>query len=221
MLTFILGGKFLKSIDRLSSMILFVTKYLKSINSPLINYWMSMIALKWALNVVINLIFYEGSSEFCFSFLHVRLLKNIFVILLKCLIFNKFWKRLVEGSGMCLLFAFRMFTCASIVLETCHIIIDFSQYLDTRGQKGQSASEIVSDDGVMFFTLINQNAIGCWNSLNPYQSDCLDVVAQDNEALIYPSDIRVSNMIIQKIFIIIIQPNFFTTALQRWHLDIV
>lgn len=49
----------------------------------------------------------------------------------------------------------------------------------------------MSDRGILFFNKIDVNAIGCWNSASPYRREHLDEVCRDEEALIFPSDVKV------------------------------
>jgi hypothetical protein len=63
--------------------------------------------------------------------------------------------------------------------------------LDERSEDGHSTAETMTDDGVMFYNLIDQNAVGCWNSAYPYKPEFHAVIAKDDVGLIFPSDIRV------------------------------
>jgi len=49
----------------------------------------------------------------------------------------------------------------------------------------------MDENGLQFFNLIDQNAIGCWNSMLPYAPINQAIVARHDEALIFPADIKV------------------------------
>lgn len=50
------------------------------------------------------------------------------------------------------------------------------------------------DDGILYFNLIDRNAVGCWNSRLPYEPKNLGIVDWDDEALIFPSDVKVDSL---------------------------
>lgn len=60
-----------------------------------------------------------------------------------------------------------------------------------RGLDGHLTSHVMDHNGILFFNLIDRNAVGCWNSLNPYRPEYIGHVDMDNEALIFPSDVKV------------------------------
>ncbi|XP_071055480.1 uncharacterized protein [Onthophagus taurus] len=63
------------------------------------------------------------------------------------------------------------------------------------GNKGKnshsSASDLHKKSGVLFFGLVNQNAVGCWNINKPFKKDNLGIVHKDDKKMIYPSDLKV------------------------------
>jgi len=63
--------------------------------------------------------------------------------------------------------------------------------LRSRGPGGHVTAHYMSDDGVLYFNLIDRNAVGCWNSRLPYEPRNLGIVDKDDEALIFPSDVKV------------------------------
>lgn len=66
------------------------------------------------------------------------------------------------------------------------------QIVGNRGEKFQSSSaDIHKPSGVMFLGLINQNALGCWKVTKPLST--LSIVQKDDQKMIYPSDVKVSN----------------------------
>lgn len=53
----------------------------------------------------------------------------------------------------------------------------------------------MDENGLQFFNLIDQNAIGCWNFVLPYAPINQAIVARHDEALIFPADIKVRSVI--------------------------
>lgn len=49
----------------------------------------------------------------------------------------------------------------------------------------------MDENGLQFFNLIDQNAVGCWNSMLPYAPINQAIVARHDEAIIFPADIKV------------------------------
>ncbi len=69
--------------------------------------------------------------------------------------------------------------------------------IGTRNTAFQAASSAFDErSGVLFFTLVNKNAIGCWNSRTSteYLAEANDIVAGDNVTMIYSSDLKVDKM---------------------------
>lgn len=48
-----------------------------------------------------------------------------------------------------------------------------------------------SRTGVIFFSQVATNAIACWNTARPLTLSNIGIIARDNNAMIYPSDINV------------------------------
>uniref|UniRef100_A0A336MSU8 CSON006707 protein n=1 Tax=Culicoides sonorensis TaxID=179676 RepID=A0A336MSU8_CULSO len=64
--------------------------------------------------------------------------------------------------------------------------------LGNRGPGTQSAMhQFDLTTGVLFFSEIGRNAIGCMNSDRPINKENHAIVAQDNDRMIYPSDLKV------------------------------
>lgn len=66
--------------------------------------------------------------------------------------------------------------------------------LGCRGPNSQSTG--ISFDpttGVLFYTLLNKNAIGCYNTFNnkPYDMSTNPILAQDNTTMVFPNDLKV------------------------------
>lgn len=62
-----------------------------------------------------------------------------------------------------------------------------------RGDLAHSTSELMTDEGLMVHNLIDQNAIGCWDSRKPYNKENQAVIAKDDVELVFPSDVRVKD----------------------------
>lgn len=56
---------------------------------------------------------------------------------------------------------------------------------------GHSTAEVMDDNGLQLFNLIDQNAVGCWNSKLPYTPANQGIIARHDEALIFPCDVKV------------------------------
>uniref|UniRef100_A0A336M1H6 CSON010294 protein n=1 Tax=Culicoides sonorensis TaxID=179676 RepID=A0A336M1H6_CULSO len=66
------------------------------------------------------------------------------------------------------------------------------QFLGYRGLNSQSAMHQYDlKSGIMFFTEVARNAIGCMNSFYPFIEQNHAIIAQDAEKMIYPSDLKV------------------------------
>lgn len=74
--------------------------------------------------------------------------------------------------------------------EQSLILISFLQALAER-YMGHSTSEVMDDNGLMLFNLVDQNAVGCWNSLLPYSPINHGIIARHDEALLFPCDVKV------------------------------
>ncbi|XP_075230833.1 protein yellow-like [Lycorma delicatula] len=60
-------------------------------------------------------------------------------------------------------------------------------------RSSQSASEAMTDDGVLFFGLLSKNSIACWNSMLPYTETNIETVAKDDSRLQFSSGLKVHN----------------------------
>lgn len=66
--------------------------------------------------------------------------------------------------------------------------------LGCRGANTQSSgSSLDPKTGVLFYTLLNKNAVGCFNTFNnkPYEPSTNPIIAQDNTTMIFPNDLKV------------------------------
>lgn len=68
---------------------------------------------------------------------------------------------------------------------------DFSYFPEERAGNGHTTARVMSENGVMLFNLIDQNAVGCWNSATNYAPQNHDVVDRDDEALVFPADVKI------------------------------
>lgn len=63
-----------------------------------------------------------------------------------------------------------------------------------RGALAQtSASDLHQSSGVLFLGLVNQNALGCFNTNKGFRLSNFDVVQRDDEKMIYPCDVKIHN----------------------------
>ena len=61
-----------------------------------------------------------------------------------------------------------------------------------RGQNGQATAEYLDEQsGVLFYTQVNKDGIGCWNTKNAYNMDTQGLVDTDSDALIFPNDLKI------------------------------
>lgn len=68
------------------------------------------------------------------------------------------------------------------------------QLIGSRGLDSQSAMHHYDlGSGVMFFTEVARNAIGCMNTYYPFTQQNHAILAQDGEKMIYPSDLKVDS----------------------------
>lgn len=64
--------------------------------------------------------------------------------------------------------------------------------LGDRGENGQSSAEFYDTTAdVLFYTQVNKDGIGCWNSAQKYTADTQGLVDSDSDALVFPNDLKV------------------------------
>ncbi|XP_075161208.1 L-dopachrome tautomerase yellow-h [Haematobia irritans] len=74
---------------------------------------------------------------------------------------------------------------------------DFAKYfvaIGERGVNGQSSTSFINRDGVMFFTQVHRDDVGCWDTKKPYDAPYLHRFLEDkeNSTLIqFPNDLKV------------------------------
>ncbi|ENN72676.1 hypothetical protein YQE_10774, partial [Dendroctonus ponderosae] len=64
-------------------------------------------------------------------------------------------------------------------------------YSEERGPDTHTTSRLMTREGVQFFNLIDQNAIGCWNYRKPYNTNNIAIVDRNDQELIFPADVKV------------------------------
>lgn len=90
--------------------------------------------------------------------------------------------------------SFREFSVSTRILrdstrleESFH---DFAFFQNERIE-GHTTSRVMSETGIQLFNLIDQNAIGCWDSATPYSPQNHGLVDRDDETLVFPADIKI------------------------------
>ncbi|KAK7868092.1 hypothetical protein R5R35_005542 [Gryllus longicercus] len=64
--------------------------------------------------------------------------------------------------------------------------------LGSRGERAQSTASFIHEpSGVLFYTLVNRNGVGCWNTNKPFSEENQGLAAHDDKALIFPNDLKV------------------------------
>lgn len=68
------------------------------------------------------------------------------------------------------------------------------QRVGSRGLNAHSSSEVFDKNtGVLFYTLISHNGIGCWNTKKPMNHENAILVDADDVALVFPNDIKIDS----------------------------
>lgn len=65
------------------------------------------------------------------------------------------------------------------------------QVVGTRGADSHTTAKVFDDNGVQLFSLIDQSAIGCWDSTRSYKPQNLGTVDKDDVGLVFPSDVKI------------------------------
>lgn len=63
--------------------------------------------------------------------------------------------------------------------------------LGERGPDSHTTARVMDEQGVQFFNLIDQNAVGCWNPKTKYSIENIGLIDKDDRELIFPSDVKV------------------------------
>ncbi|KAG6442338.1 hypothetical protein O3G_MSEX002307 [Manduca sexta] len=81
-------------------------------------------------------------------------------------------------------------------------VSEFKLLGESRGAGGQVSAAAVDRNGIMFFNLISQDGIGCWDTRKPYQIQNFAIVAQDNRTMVFPNDLRIDHEVPQTAWVI-------------------
>ncbi|XP_026317569.1 protein yellow-like [Hyposmocoma kahamanoa] len=81
-------------------------------------------------------------------------------------------------------------------------VAEFKLLGDSRGADGQVSAAAVDRNDIMYFNLVSRDSIGCWDTRKPYKIDNLGIVAQNNNTLVFPNDLRLDHEIPQYAWII-------------------
>lgn len=68
---------------------------------------------------------------------------------------------------------------------------DFSFFKDERAGNAHTTSKVMSETGIQLFNLIDQNAVGCWDSATPFTPQNHGIVDRDDETLVFPADVKI------------------------------
>ncbi|CAH1134539.1 unnamed protein product [Ceutorhynchus assimilis] len=64
-------------------------------------------------------------------------------------------------------------------------------YLEERGPNTHTTSRVMSHGGIQFFNLIDQNALGCWNTIKSYEPKNIGIADRNDQELIFPADVKI------------------------------
>lgn len=78
---------------------------------------------------------------------------------------------------------------SSKVLNSYHDFVALKE----RGPNSHTTARVMSENGVQFFNLIDQNAVGCWNSATGYKASNIAIVDRDDVQLVFPSDVKIDD----------------------------
>lgn len=68
---------------------------------------------------------------------------------------------------------------------------DFSFFPEERSGNAHTTSKVMSETGIQLFNLIDQNAVGCWDSSTPFSPKNHAIVDRDDETLVFPADVKI------------------------------
>lgn len=72
----------------------------------------------------------------------------------------------------------------------------------TRGLNGQASASAIDRRGVMFYGLVAQDSIACWDTKKPFGVSSTGIVAMNSNTLIYPNDIKIDSSTRQSVWVI-------------------
>lgn len=73
---------------------------------------------------------------------------------------------------------------------------------ESRGLLGQSSASAIDRRGIMFYGLVTQDSIGCWNTARLYKREYNGIVTSNTETLIFPNDIKIDQDEKQSVWVI-------------------
>ncbi|XP_049869282.1 protein yellow-like [Pectinophora gossypiella] len=73
---------------------------------------------------------------------------------------------------------------------------------DSRGDFGQSSASYIDKRGVMYYGLVTQDSVGCWDTKKRYEKSTMGIVAKNMETLVFPNDIKVDQEQKQSVWVI-------------------
>ena len=62
--------------------------------------------------------------------------------------------------------------------------------IGTRGKNGHSSTSDIDNSGVEYFTLVQKEGVGCWDTHKPYHRSNIAVVERNNVTLGFPNDLK-------------------------------
>ncbi|XP_067005600.2 dopaminechrome tautomerase [Anabrus simplex] len=70
--------------------------------------------------------------------------------------------------------------------------------------RSQSSGSAMDRQGVLFYNLVSRDAVGCWNSRQPYgfRMGLQGIIAHDNSSLIFPNDLKVDQETRQSLWVL-------------------
>lgn len=71
-----------------------------------------------------------------------------------------------------------------------------------RGKDGHSSTVGIDRQNVMFYTLVSQDAVGCWDTSKPYARKNLAKIIQNATTLYFPNDLKVDRGVEQSVWVI-------------------
>ena len=68
--------------------------------------------------------------------------------------------------------------------------------------RGHSTGSSMDRNGVLFYNLVSQSAVGCWNSRLPHYPETQGVIEQNNTTLSFPNDLKIDKEPIQGLWVL-------------------
>ncbi|KAK5640790.1 hypothetical protein RI129_009337 [Pyrocoelia pectoralis] len=80
---------------------------------------------------------------------------------------------------------------------------------ESRGKNGQASATAIDGNGIMFYSLVSKDSIGCWDLRKPYSRRNLGTVAESNISLVFPNDLKLDKEKRQSVWVISNRLPFF------------